>query len=126
MNNDNISFMKWGAITRHHPSVFLLAAQLMSLALYVAFESVPSGQFLLGAFVMMILLLVVWVIIRSPAVNWVARIIAGLAVLLSISKPKQASHILEYDEASGPEYHKGLSGQSQRIGSHPLDGHFAW
>ncbi|MEN6624157.1 MAG: hypothetical protein ABFD50_21745 [Smithella sp.] len=55
MNNDNISFMKWGAITRHHPSVFLLAAQLMSLALYVAFESVPSGQFLLGAFGMMIL-----------------------------------------------------------------------
>jgi len=46
--------MKWGAITRHHPSAFLLAAQLMSLGLYVAFEGVPSGQFLLGAFGMMI------------------------------------------------------------------------
>ena len=33
---------------------------------------------------MMILLLVVWVVIRSPAINWIAWIIAGLVVLLSL------------------------------------------
>lgn len=76
--------MRWGAITRHHPSAFLLAAQLLSLALYVALEGLPSSQFLLGAFGMMILLLVVWVVIRSPAINWIAWIIAGLVVLLSL------------------------------------------
>jgi len=76
--------MRWDAITRHHPSAFLLAAQLLSLALYVALEGLPGGQFLLGAFGMLILLLVVWVVIRSPAINWIAWIIAGLVILLSL------------------------------------------
>ena len=76
--------MRWGAITRHHPSAFLLAAQLISLALYVALEGLPGSQFLLGAFGMLILLLVVWVVIRSPAINWIAWIIAGLVILLSL------------------------------------------
>lgn len=80
--NNKITLMKWASVTRRHPSAFLLAAQLLSLALYVAFENVPGGQFLLGAFGMLILLLVVWVIIRSPAINWIAWIIAGLVVLL--------------------------------------------
>ena len=74
--------MRWASVSRHHPSAFLLAAQLLSLALYVAFENVPGGQLLLGAFGMLILLLVVWVIIRSPAINWIAWIIAGLVGLL--------------------------------------------
>ena len=76
--------MRWGTITRHHPSAFLLAAQLISLALYVALEGLPGSQFLLGAFGMLILLLVVWVVIRSPAINWIAWIIAGLVILLSL------------------------------------------
>jgi hypothetical protein len=84
MKNNNISFMRWNTITSHHPSAFLLAAQLLSLALYVAFEGLPSEQFLLGAFGMLILLLVVWVVIQSPAINWIAWIIAGLVILLSL------------------------------------------
>jgi len=84
MNNNHISSMRWDTITRHHPSAFLLAAQLLSLALYVALEGLPGNQFLLGAFGMLILLLVVWVVIRSPAINWIAWIIAGLVILLSL------------------------------------------
>jgi hypothetical protein len=80
--NNKISLMRWASVSRHHPSAFLLAAQLLSLALYVAFENVPGGQLLLGAFGMLILLLVVWVIIRSPVINWIAWIIAGLVGLL--------------------------------------------
>jgi len=76
--------MRWDTITRHHLSAFLLAAQLLSLALYVALEGLPGNQFLLGAFGMLILLLVVWVVIRSPAINWIAWIIAGLVILLSL------------------------------------------
>lgn len=74
----------WNTITRHHPSAFLLAAQLLSLALYVALEGVPGGQFILGVFGMVVMLLVVWVVIHSPAVNWIAWIVAGLAVMLLI------------------------------------------
>jgi hypothetical protein len=71
-------------ITRLLPSAFLLTAQLMSLVLYAALEGVPSGPFFLGVLGMLILLLVVWVVVHSPAINWIAWIIAGLVVLLSI------------------------------------------
>jgi hypothetical protein len=81
--NNGTSSINWSNITHHHPSAFLLAAQLVSLALYVALEGVPGGQFILGMFGMLVLLLVVLVVIHSPAINWIAWIIAGLAVLLS-------------------------------------------
>jgi len=84
MNNVNASSINRSSITRHHPSAFLLTAQLVSLALYVELEGVPGGQFLLGAFGMLVLLLVVWVVVRSPAVNWIAWIITGMVVLLSL------------------------------------------
>jgi len=84
MNDNNISFMHWRVLARHHPSAFLLAAQLLSLALYVAFEGIPSGRFLLGVFGILVLVLVVWVVIRSPAINWIAWSIATLSVVLSL------------------------------------------
>ena len=76
--------MHWRVLARHHPSAFLLTAQLVSLALYAAFEGVPSGRFLLSAFGMLVLVLVVWVVIRSPAINWIAWILATPAVVLSL------------------------------------------
>ena len=84
MNNHNISFMHWCVLARHHPSAFLLAAQLVSLALYAAFEGAPSGRVLLGAFGTLVLVLVVWIVIRSPAISWIAWILAALAVVLSL------------------------------------------
>ncbi len=83
MNNDTAS-IHWGNITRHHPSALLLFAQLVSLILYVAMEGVPGGQFILGVFGMLVLLLVVWVVIHSPIINWIAWIIGGLIVLLLV------------------------------------------
>jgi hypothetical protein len=82
--NHNKSFINWSNIARHHPSAFLLAAQLVSLALYVALEGVTSGPFILGVFGTLVLLLVVWVVIHSPAINWIAWSIAGMIILLSI------------------------------------------
>lgn len=84
MSDRSISFMHWRAIARRHPSAFLLAAQLASLVLYVAFEGVPGGPFLLSVFGMLVLLLVVWVVVRSPAISWIAWILAAPAVLLSL------------------------------------------
>lgn len=82
--NNGTSSVNWRNIARHHPSAFLLAAQLFSLVLYVALEGVPGGPFILGVFGTLVLLLVVWVVIHSPAMTWVAWIIAGLAVLFSM------------------------------------------
>ncbi len=76
--------MHWRTLARQHPSAFLLAAQLLSLALYAAFEGVPSGRILLGAFGMLVLVLAVWVVIRSPAISWIAWILAAPAVVLSL------------------------------------------
>ena len=72
------------ALARRQPSAFLLAAQLVSLVLYAALEGVPSGRVLLSVFGMLILLLVVWVVIRSPAINWIAWILAALVIVLSL------------------------------------------
>ncbi|MEQ8161050.1 MAG: two pore domain potassium channel family protein, partial [Smithellaceae bacterium] len=80
---NRVSFLNWGNVALHHPSAFLLAAQLLSLILYVALEAVPGQQFILGIFGMLVLLLVVWVVIHSPAINWIAWIIASLAILFS-------------------------------------------
>lgn len=83
MSNNDASIDR-RSLTRHHPSAFLLAAQLVSLALYVLLEGVAGGQFIIGIFGMLVLLLVVWVVIHSPAVNWIAWIFAFLAVVLLI------------------------------------------
>lgn len=84
MNNRNISFVRWRALAGHHPSAFLLAAQLMSLVLYAAFDGNSDRQTLLGAFGILILVLAVWVINRSPAINWIAWLLVAPAVVLSL------------------------------------------
>lgn len=69
---------------RRYPSALLLAAQLVSLILYVVLEGIPGGRLFLAIFGMVILVLVVWVVIRSPAISWIAWIFAVPAVLLSL------------------------------------------
>jgi len=82
MNNSRNSFMNW--LANHHPSAFLLAAQLLSLVLYAMFDGSSSGRALLGAFGVLVLALVVWVIDRSPALTWIAWVLVAPAILLSL------------------------------------------
>jgi hypothetical protein len=56
----------------------------LSLILYAALGENASGRVLLGAFGVLILLLVVWVVRRSPAVNWIAWVLVIPAVALSL------------------------------------------
>lgn len=84
MNNRDTSPLDWRALTRRHPSAFLLAAQLLSLFLYAAFDRSSSGRALLGTFGVVILILVVWVITRSPALNWIAWVLVAPATVLSL------------------------------------------
>jgi len=74
--------MNW--LANHHPSAFLLAAQLLSLVLYAMFDGSSSGRALLGAFGVLVLALVVWVIDRSPALTWIAWVLVAPAILLSL------------------------------------------
>ena len=72
MNDQAISSLRRRILVRHHPSAFLLGAQLLSLLLYAAFDGVHSGRALLGAFSAIVLALAVWVVSRTPAINWIA------------------------------------------------------
>jgi ion channel len=84
MNDQAISFLRRRILVRHHPSAFLLGAQLLTLVFYGAFDEVHSGRALLGAFSMIVLALAVWVVSRSPATNWIAWVIAIPAFLSSL------------------------------------------
>ena len=84
MSKHPVSSLSWHVLSRHHPSAFLLAAQLVSLVLYAVIGRNASGRALLGAVGVIIMMLVVWVIQRSPAINWIAWILVAPAIVLSL------------------------------------------
>lgn len=67
-----------------HPSAFLLGAQLLLLVLYAVFDGLQSERALLSAFGVIVLVLVVWVIYRSPGVDWIAWVLAIPALILTL------------------------------------------
>jgi hypothetical protein len=84
MNDQSISAFRRRVLVRYHPSAFLLAAQLLSLLLYAAFDGIRSERALPGTFGVLVLALAVWVVSRSPAINWIAWAIATPAFALSL------------------------------------------
>jgi hypothetical protein len=73
----------WAVLARSHPSAFLLAAQLLSLLVYPAVDESSGGRLLFGAVALVVVPLAVWVVNRSPAVRWVAWLLAIPAILLT-------------------------------------------
>lgn len=72
------------SLTRIHPSAFLLLAQLLLLILYAVFDGLHSEGALISAFGVIVLVLRVWVVNRSPASDWVAWALAIPAFVLTI------------------------------------------
>lgn len=77
--------LRWLVTARRHPSALLLAVQLLGVLLYPAMDQLDWGRALFGAFGIVVLLLAVWVVKRSPALGWVAWCLAMPAVMLSIA-----------------------------------------
>lgn len=73
----------WAAVARRHPSAFLLAAQLLSLLVYPLMDETSGGRLLFGAVALVVVPLAVWVVNRSPAVRWIAWLLAIPAMLLT-------------------------------------------
>jgi hypothetical protein len=67
---------------RRHPSGALLAVQLLGVLLYPLMEDTGAARALFGAFGVLVLALALWVVNRSPAVNWIAWLLAAPAVVL--------------------------------------------
>jgi len=78
------SLLRWRTSTRYPPSAFLLAAQVVSLFMYAIVDSSRSGRALLGAFGVLILALVVWVINRRAMMPWIAWIFVAPTFVLSL------------------------------------------
>ncbi|QNP41531.1 two pore domain potassium channel family protein [Lysobacter solisilvae (ex Woo and Kim 2020)] len=75
---------RWRAIARRHPSAFVLAAQLLSLLLFPLLDHMLGGRIVFGAFGALVLVLAVWTVNRTPAINWIAWAIATPAFVLSL------------------------------------------
>ncbi len=71
-------------IRRLHPSAFLLAAQLLLLVLFAVFEGLPGGHAVITVLGVVVLVLRVWVVRRSPGINWIAWSLALPTLVLSI------------------------------------------
>lgn len=84
MNQTWFRALRWRVTARRHPSAFLLAVQLLSLVLYPLFDPLGGGRVLFGAFGVLALALVVWVVNRSPAYTWMAWVLAVPAFMLSV------------------------------------------
>ncbi len=71
-------------IARHHPSGYLLMAQLLSLILFTYVDGLHSGRALVSAVGALVLVLVLWVVSSSPVVQWIAYALAVPAFSLTI------------------------------------------
>jgi hypothetical protein len=80
----NRSVLKAIAQLRRHPAGLLLAAQLLAVVMYPVLDESSGGRALFGAFGILVLALVLWVINRSPTINWLAWLMAVPAVSLSL------------------------------------------
>ena len=74
----------WGLVARRHPSAFLLAAQLLSLLVYPLIDGGSSGRLLFGAVVLVVVPLALWVVMRSPLMNWIGWLLAIPAMVLTL------------------------------------------
>lgn len=68
-----------------HPSALLLLVQLASIVIHPSLESVKHNQAIFSCFNVTTLLLAVWVVNRSPAINWVAWMLAVPSIILTIA-----------------------------------------
>jgi hypothetical protein len=71
-------------LTRITPSAYLLLAQILLLILYAAFDGQRIERALISVFGVVVLVLRVWVIQRSPATNWIAWVLAIPTLVLSL------------------------------------------
>ncbi|HYN53930.1 MAG TPA: ion channel [Methylotenera sp.] len=79
-----------------YPSAWLLLVQLVSIVLHPALETAKFNQAIFSCFNVAALTLAVWVVNRSPAINWVAWVLAIPAVTLTLMYVvnENAQHLL--------------------------------
>lgn len=75
---------RWRVIAGRHPSALLLAAQLVSLLVYPLVDDGSGGRLLFGAGALVVVPLALWVVMRSPVINWIGWLLALPAMVLTV------------------------------------------
>ena len=79
-----LAFSRWRSSLQRHPSGLLLGVQLAGVLLYPLMEETDAGRAVFGAFGIVVLALALWVVNRSPTINWIAWLIAIPSVFFSL------------------------------------------
>jgi hypothetical protein len=69
---------------RQHPSAGLLFIQLLGVLLYPAMENTPAGRMAFGGFGLVVPVITLYVVRRTPALDWVALVLGLPVILLAI------------------------------------------
>lgn len=75
-------YLQYLALTRGHPSAILLVVQLAGLVLYPFLETTAWGPVVLGAFGIIVLVITVGMVERTPWLTWISAAIALPAIVL--------------------------------------------
>ncbi len=72
--------------TADHPSAVLLTAQLVAVLAYPFLDESVAGRAVVGVVQMAVVLIAVWAVRRTPALNWVATLLGGPAMVLAVAE----------------------------------------
>jgi hypothetical protein len=67
-----------------HPSGVLLVAQLVAVLAYPFLDESTAGRAILGVVQMGVVLIALWAVRRTPALNWVAVLLGGPALCFTV------------------------------------------
>ena len=67
-----------------HPSGVLLAAQLVAVLAYPFLDDSTAGRATLGVLQMTVVLIALWAVRRTPALNWVAVLLGAPAMVFTV------------------------------------------
>lgn len=69
-----------------HPSAVLLIAQLVVVLAYPGLQGSTAGRAVVGVVQMLVVLIAVWAVRRTPVLSWVAALLGVPAVVLTIAE----------------------------------------
>ncbi|MFC4784847.1 ion channel [Nocardioides sp. MAHUQ-72] len=71
-------------LVRTHPSAVLLAAQLVAVLAYPFLDQNRAGRAIIGVVGMLVVLIALWAVRRTPALTWVAVLFGAPAMVTTI------------------------------------------
>lgn len=92
---------------RQHPSAILLVGQLVAVLLYPFIDTSPAGRAVLGVVGTALVLAAVAAVRPTPALTWIALLLGGPAMVLSVLEGVLSTHawvVLASDAVHAPFY----------------------